>query len=75
MSAKVPISSSATKPSPIPPPIIAPDLEPIIFAPYLDKLKDLFNCLATIALLANFSPMAFPALIPRAPPPIATGAI
>jgi len=41
----------------------------------LDKLKDLFNCLAVTALLANFLARACPALIPNAPPPIAVGAI
>ena len=75
MSANVPISSSATNPSPIPPPIIAPVLGPIIFAPYLDKLKYLFACFAWSALCANFFPIDVPAFIPRAAPPIATGAI
>ena len=74
ISANVPISSSATKPSPIPPPIIAPDLGPIIFAPYFDKLKYLFACFAFMALSASLAPRALPALIPSAAPPIATGA-
>ena len=69
------MSSSATKASPTPPPIIAPVLGPIIFSPICASLKYLSPCLAATALLANFFAKLLPALIPRAPPPKATGPI
>ena len=75
ISAKVPMSSSATKASPIPPPTIAPVLGPTIFSPIFIKLKYLSPCLASTALLAIFFARLLPALIPKAPPPIATGPI
>ena len=64
ISANVPMSSSATMASPMPPPITPPVVLPIIFLPTLVKLKDLPALLAAMALLAidlaNLSPSLKP---------------
>ena len=81
ISANVPISSSETIDSPIPPPIIvlgngAASFDPRLFNldPKLSKLKNLLFFFASSAALASLSVASLPALAPNIAPPTPTGA-
>ena len=65
ISAKVPISSSATMASPMPPPMTPPVVLPIIFRPTFVRLKDLPARFAKIAFLAKALESLSPSVKPN----------